>query len=98
MTGSLRALRRETGGLALVEGTTPQAETYKLADQRPELVKKRSDQFYKAICEYYAIRLKGPAQGMAIDLSDDVRAKLSPAMLFYPRRGIACSAPDAKTH
>ena len=84
--------------ICLGEDTTPQAETYKLADQRLEPIKKRSEQFYKAICEYYAIRRKGPAQGIAIDLSDDVRAKLSPAMLVYPRRGIACSAPDAKTH
>jgi len=42
---SLRALCGETGGLALVEDTTPQAETYKLADQRLELVKKRLDEF-----------------------------------------------------
>jgi hypothetical protein len=84
---SLHALSGETGGFALVEDSTPQTATYKLTDRRLELIKKRSAQFYNTICEYYAVRCKGPAQGVAIDLSDDVRAKLSPAMLVYPRRG-----------
>jgi hypothetical protein len=81
------ALSGESGGFALVQDSAPQANTYKLADQRLELIKKSSDQFYKAIWAYYAIRFKGPEQDIAILLSDDVRAGLSPAMSVYPRQG-----------
>jgi hypothetical protein len=92
---SLDGLAAETGGFALLEDTDSSFREYRLTDDHLDLIGKRTIQFYKAVCEYYLVRVKVPQSDFVIDLSENARAKMPAAMLMYPRKNVACSGPSS---
>lgn len=84
-------LSDETGGFFLEEDTEgdPQRR-YQLTEDRLQMLNKFSGQLYKAIVEYYRIRLVAPPKGFAIDLADSASRKLLNAHMIYPRKIPPC--------
>jgi hypothetical protein len=87
---SLNALSTRTGGFMFVEVTNNESRTYKISEQRLSLLEKGGIQMYKAIKEYYVLRVSSRVK-VDLDVADSVRAKLPQAMVSYPRRRDYCS-------
>jgi hypothetical protein len=91
-------LAEETGGFFMEENTEgdPQLR-YQLTDDRLEHLAKLGGQLYKAIVEYYRIRLGAAPMGFSIELTDAFRQQLQRAHVAYPREVPHCS-PDHRTN
>ena len=89
---SLFALTRDTGGFAGWEnaGGDP-FKDYRLTDDRLRAVKRVGSQLYKAIAEYYGVRLNHPADNFVLELADSVRKDFPQAKVMYPRKFQDCT-------
>jgi len=82
----------ETGGFFVEENTEGDAQKrYQLTDDLLRVLNKRAGQLYKAIVEYYGIRLAAAPKGFAVDLTDALRQQLPAARVNYPREMPRCS-------
>jgi hypothetical protein len=91
------ALSRGTGGFAGLENAQgdPQ-EQYKLTDDRLKAVKYFGMQEYKAVGEYYRIRIQRPPQDLSLDLAEPIRKQLPEARVIYANTALDCSpAPSS---
>jgi hypothetical protein len=89
---SLTALGVQSGGFVFVESTERPQNTYHVTDERLVQLQEGGGQIYKAIEEYYLLKLEKPVPYFKIDLSEEVREKLPRAMLAYPRKKNYCLA------
>ncbi len=98
---NLFALGGGAGGFVFVESAAgdPRRE-YKPTEERLHLLSKSGGQIYKAVIEYYRLRLETPKRGLVLDLADPVRKQFRQAEVIYPRYLPGCSpGPDAgKSH
>jgi hypothetical protein len=69
------------GGLVSLQGES--WNKYKLTDDRLKAVKYIGEQEYKAMVEYYRIRIQRPAQHFSLELSDPIRKQLPQARVIY---------------
>src|SRR5439155_1546977 len=82
----------EAGGFFVEENTEGDAQKrYQLTDELLRVLNKRAGQLYKAIVEYYGIRLAAAPKGFAVDLTDALRQQLPAARVNYPREMPRCS-------
>lgn len=93
---NLFALSRDTGGFAGIEDVQGDPwKQYKLKEDRLRAVRYMAMQEYKAVVEYYRIRIQHPPKGALLDLADPIRKQLPQAMVIYPRNALECSpGPD----
>ncbi|PYV08439.1 MAG: hypothetical protein DMG23_13525, partial [Acidobacteria bacterium] len=86
-------LSRQTGGVAVAENTEgdPWRE-YELSDKRLQELQYLGVQLYKAIAQYYRLRLKLPARDFSLDLADSARKDVPLAAVIYPTRLPGCAA------
>jgi hypothetical protein len=88
---SLFALSMDTGGFASLENAEgdPQ-KRYKLTGERLRGVRYIALQEYKAVVEYYRIRVQSPPKETVLDLADPIRKQLPQAMVIYPKSTLMC--------
>lgn len=86
------ALSLISGGMMAQENTDNPIRRYQLTDERSRQLVYESEQMYKAIAEYYVLKLDRTGPGIVIDLADPVRRQFPRAASLYPRLLPACSA------
>lgn len=86
-----------TGGFAILEKTDDPMTTYQATDKNLKRMQELTGQIYKAITEYYDVRLGAASKDFTVDLTDPVREQLSRAhiqvQLIYPNVTHGCQAP-----
>ncbi len=80
-----------TGGMVFGEDVTGLMRTYKLSDARLKILSDLGGQIYKAVTNYYLLRLEAPTRGLQLSLSDAVRAQFPNAKVLYPKINPSCS-------
>jgi hypothetical protein len=93
---NLFALSRYTGGFVALENAEgdPQ-KAYQLTDQRLHAIRHAAQQEYKAIVEFYIIKIEGSPKNLEIDLAESIRRELPKAEVIYPRNSQNCSQVSA---
>jgi hypothetical protein len=90
--GDLHTLSRSTAGFAGLLNLQGQSwKPYKVTDHRLKAVTYLGMQEYKAIEEYYRIRISHPPRHFSLDLADPIRKQLPHATVIYPEDVPACS-------
>ena len=83
-----------TGGFAILEKTDDPMTTYHVTDKDLKRLDELAGQVYKAITEYYDVRLGMASKDFTVDLTDPVRQQLSRAhvqvQLIYPNATHGC--------
>lgn len=89
---SLFALASGAGGFAFVENAEGHPRrAYKLTQERLHFLTKSAGQIYKAVIEYYLLRLETPKRGLVVDLADPIGKQFPKAEVIYPRYLPGCS-------
>ncbi len=89
---SVFALSDATGGFVVdaYRGGGPLWTYNKLTADDMKFLSDMSEQEYKAVTDYYRIRLEAPSGGLKLDLSDTVHAQFPTARVTYPKTLPAC--------
>ena len=87
---NLSALSWNSGGYMLFEGTTDPWKEYKLTDARLQELQDKAARMYLAIARFYRLSLRPPtglkrSDHWELNLTDDVRKKVPPSYMAYPR-------------
>jgi hypothetical protein len=85
------ALSHESGGTIFLENTQggPWRE-YKLTDENLQGAKRSADQTYKAVIEYYRVRVESPPKDFVLELAEPVKSQLPQARIMYPKHFPEC--------
>lgn len=93
---SLNALSVYSGGFFFVEDTENPDKKYKLTDDRSRVLVKGGEQIYKAIQEYYVLRIEKAPKDYQVDVSEEVKQKLPQVLVSYPRKKESCQEKAAR--
>jgi hypothetical protein len=89
---NLFSLSRGTGGFAgLVNLQGEPWKKYKLTDDRLRAIRYIGLQEYKAMEEYYRIRIQRPPQRLFLDLAPAIRQQVPEARVIYAKSALDCS-------
>lgn len=83
---NLFALSKYTGGFVALENAEGDPwKEYQLTDQRLHAIHHAAQQEYKAIVDFYKIKIEGSPKDLEIGLADSIQKQLPLAEVIYPR-------------